>query len=197
MTAQLKAGPLSAIRRYLRESRAVSAVEFALLAPLMLVLLLGGTELTEAITIKRKTILVTRTIADLVSQATTINDTDIESIFKAANAVLSPFPDTNLKMTVSSIGIDGAGNTKIIWSDAYNGADPHTDDDIALPTGIALPNTSIIWAEAEYSYTPLFGHILTQAMFPNGIVPLKDHVYLRPRLKNYICRDTGSQVLCS
>jgi Flp pilus assembly protein TadG len=208
MAGPIRKGIRYAIRRYSRETRAISAVEFALLTPLMLTLLLGGTELTEAITIKRKTILATRTIGDLVSQSTSISNTDMTAIFNAAQSVLSPFSSTNLKIKVSSVGIDNNGNAKIIWSDAAGGATPNTvGSSVTLPAGkdvngndapsLGLKNASIIWAEGEYDYTPLFGYIFTQVIFPDGVVPLKDHVYLRPRLNNYVCRNTGSQNYCS
>lgn len=195
MASPAGSGIFCLIRRYLRETRGISAVEFALVAPIMVTLLLGGSELTQAITVKRKTIIATRTIADLVAQSTEINNTDLTNIFKATQAVLEPFPNNELKIVVSSVGIDASGNASIIWSEAYNGATKPTE--VTLPTGLdAYPNTSLIWAEAEYEYTPIFGFIFTQALYPNGVVPLKDHIYLRPRLNPYVCRQTSTKKIC-
>ena len=69
MRNKFHSGFLTTVRRLIRERRGVSAVEFALLLPFMLTLYLGGTEITQAITIKRKTTIVTRTIGDFVAQA--------------------------------------------------------------------------------------------------------------------------------
>jgi Flp pilus assembly protein TadG len=186
-------GILRSIRRFARETHGISAVEFALLLPLMLTLYLGGTEITQGITIKRKTIIATRAIGDLVSQATNITDAQMQTIFDATTAVLALYSSGNFKVIVSSVGIDGSGNAKIIWSEATGGATAHAaNDPVTLPTGLnAFPNTSLIWAEGEYDYTPAIGYVIT------GQLTLKDHLYLRPRLKGFVCRETGGQTTCS
>ena len=60
------------IRRLLRDKRGVSAVEFAMLLPLMVTLYLGGVEVSQAVAIDRKVTLVARSLGDLVAQATTV-----------------------------------------------------------------------------------------------------------------------------
>jgi Flp pilus assembly protein TadG len=184
-------GILLTIRRFVRENRALSAVEFALILPVMLTLFLGGTEITQGITIKRKTTIATRTIGDLVAQGTNINNAEMTAIFAATGSVLSPYSAANLKMVVSNISIDANNVARIVWSDGYNGGVPHTvGTTITLPTGLnAYPNTSLIWAEADYTYTPTIGYVVT------GSLDLKDRVYLRPRLVSCITRDTGSTTL--
>lgn len=186
-------GILRALVGFARDKRAVSAVEFALLLPIMVTLLLGGTEITQGITIKRKTIIATRAMGDLVAQGTSINNTQMQAIFDATTAVLAPYPAGNYKIIVSSVGIDGSGNAKVIWSDAWGGATAHAvNTPVTLPPGLnAFPNTSLIWTEGEYGYTPTIGYMIT------GELKLKDHMYLRPRLKSHVCRETGTQTLCS
>ncbi|MCC6947477.1 MAG: pilus assembly protein [Bradyrhizobiaceae bacterium] len=196
MASPAGSGLLCTIRRYLRETRGISAVEFAFVAPIMVTLLLGGAELTQAITAKRKTTIATRAIADLIAQSTEIDNTDLANIFKAIEAVIQPFPDANFKIVVSSVGFDADGNAEIIWSEAHGGAAKHQE--ATLPDGLgAVPaTTTLIWAEGEYSYTPIFGLVFTNALYPGGVVPLKDHIYLRPRLKPHVCRKTATETIC-
>jgi Flp pilus assembly protein TadG len=52
-----------------RDTRGVSAVEFALLLPLMIALYLGAVELSQGIAADRKVTLTTRTIADPTTPA--------------------------------------------------------------------------------------------------------------------------------
>lgn len=187
-----KTGVLIAIRRFVRERRGISAVEFALLLPVMLTLFLGGTELTQGITIKRKTTIATRAIGDMVAQAINITDAEMQGIFQATAAVIAPYSAGNYKIIVSSIGIDAAGTAKVIWSDATNGATPRErDSEVTLPDGLnQFPNTTLIWAEGEYGYTPAIGYMIT------GEMKLRDHVYLRPRLRSCVRRETGGQAYC-
>src|SRR5712692_8094544 len=92
MKNDTRQGFLTRIARFRRDSRGISAVEFAFVFPVMVVLFLGGTAMTQGVVLKRKTTLVTRTVGDLVSQYTQIVDTDMTSIFSAATAVINPYP---------------------------------------------------------------------------------------------------------
>ncbi len=190
-SAPARGGLLLLIRRLLRERRGVSAVEFALVVPVMVTLFIGGTELTQGITIKRKTTIATRTIADLVAQSSTINNNDINAIFAATAAVLAPYPASNLKLVVSNIQIDANNRATVVWSDGYHGGAARAPGTpVTLPQGLdAFPNSSLIWAEAEYTYRPTIGYVIT------GTLDLKDKVYLRPRLVSCIERMRGSQKL--
>jgi Flp pilus assembly protein TadG len=187
-----KTGIMIALRRFLRDPRGVSVVEFALLLPVMVTLFLGGTEVTQAITIKRKTTIVTRTLGDLTAQSTTLADGDINAIMLAVNSVVAPFSPSNLKIIISSVSIDADKAAKIVWSDATNGATPRTAGaTVTLPEGLnQFPNTTLIWAEAQYDYTPAIGYVIT------GTVALEDHVYLRPRLVRCVKRIKGGQEFC-
>ena len=48
------------VRRLLRDKRGISAVEFAMLLPLMVTLYLGGVEVSQAVAIDRKVTLIAR-----------------------------------------------------------------------------------------------------------------------------------------
>ena len=97
------------LRRLLHAVEGVSAVEFALIAPIMITLFIGGTEVTQGITIKRKVTIATRTIADLVAQDNSINNAEMNLIFAATDSVLAPYSGSKLKMVISSVEIDNNG----------------------------------------------------------------------------------------
>jgi Flp pilus assembly protein TadG len=188
MRTKPRSGFLTTFNRLVRERHGVSAVEFALLLPFMLTLYLGGTEVTQAVTIKRKTTIVTRTIGDFVAQSSTITNAQMLNIMNATKAVVAPYAQGNLRIVVTSVGIDGANNATVVWSDATANATAKTAGaSVTLPTGLnAFPNTTVIWTEAEYVYTPPIGYMIT------GNMVLGDHMYMRPRLVARVCRDTGA-----
>jgi Flp pilus assembly protein TadG len=169
-------------RRLSSDQSGVSAVEFAMLLPLMLSLYLGTVEISQGIAADRKVTLTARTVADLVSQVTSINNAGMTNSLNAAAAVMAPYSVSKLKVTVSSVSIDAQGKATIAWSDTYNGTARATGSTVTLPTALAVPNTSLIWSEVQYSYTPTIGYVIT------GTLTLKDQIYMRPRLSDSVAR---------
>ena len=165
-----------------KDERGVSAVEFAMLLPLMLSLYLGAVEVSQGIGADRKVTLTARTVADLVSQAQSVNNNDMTNSLNAASAVMSPYSVSNLKVVVSSVKINAQGVATVDWSDTLNGTARAKDSTVTLPTALNIPNTSLIWSEVQYTYTPVVGHFIT------GSLSLKDQIYMRPRMSDTVAR---------
>src|SRR3954467_4914904 len=89
-----------AFASFAQDRRGVSAVEFAMLLPLMITLYLGSVEISQGVGIDRKVTLTTRTVGDLASQVATINNADMTNLLNAAASVLTPYDATRLRVTV-------------------------------------------------------------------------------------------------
>ena len=100
-------------RRFAGDTQGVSAIEFALVLPLMLTLYLGGAEVAQAISANRKLTLVSRTVADLASQYTTLSDANMTNLLNASATVVSPFSSSPLKVTVSQVKIAANGTATV------------------------------------------------------------------------------------
>ena len=166
------------LRRFNDDKRGVSAVEFAMLLPLMVTLYIGGVEVSQAIAVDRKVTLVSRTVGDLVAQSTSVNSNDMTNILNAAASVVQPFSSSLIKVTVSRVDVDGNGVAKVIWSKTKNGT--VKSGTVTLPSALNTANTSVIWAQSEYVYTPAMGYVIT------GNLTLKDQIYMRPRLSDTV-----------
>src|SRR5262252_723392 len=127
------ATPSRQIRSLIADQRGVSAVEFAMLLPLMITLYLGAVEISQGVGIDRKVTLTTRTVADLASQVSSINNADMTNLLNASAAVIVPYDTTQLKVTVSEITIDSNGTAKIVWSDTLNGTARAVGSTVTLP----------------------------------------------------------------
>ena len=176
--------------RLARDQRGVSAVEFAMLLPFMLTLYLGGVEVSQGVAMDRKTTMVVRAVADLAAQTTTITNTDMTNILNASAAVVAPYSANNLKVTVSSVNIDSQSKATIKWSDAYNTTARPAGQAVAVPAALLVANTTLIWGEVQYAYTPTIGYVLT------GTLNLSDQIYMRPRLSTCVTRTTSSGSVC-
>jgi Flp pilus assembly protein TadG len=161
-----------------RSSRhGVAAVEFALIVPVMLLLLLGTFEVSQAIAAKRKAVLTASTVANIVTQYTNISASQtMPDILNASASVLIPFSSNNAIVVVSCISIDAQGIAKIAWSQALPSGDARTVGQIVtVPAALDVPSTSLIFGETTYAYTPVVD-------FMNlGTSNLYSSVYMLPR----------------
>ncbi|MDC7785755.1 pilus assembly protein [Rhodoplanes sp. TEM] len=178
------------LQRFAGDDGGVSAVEFALLLPVMLTLYLGGVEVTSAVSIDRKVTLVSRTVADLVAQATTVTTADLTDVLQASTAVAAPYSASPLKVTVSSVTIDTSKTAKIVWSSTLNGTARVKDADVTAlipqalrdPCATATTACTLIWGEATYDYKPTIGYVIT------GTLTLKDQIFMKPRMSNEVTK---------
>ncbi len=168
------------LSRFAKDKRGVSAVEFAMLLPLMLTLYLGGVEVSQGVSIDRKVTLTARTVADLVAQVSNIDTNGINSVLGAATAIMAPYPDKDVTVTVSVVEIDKNGNAKIKWSSSKNGTARAVGSAVTVPPALNTPSTSLVWGEATYKYQPSIGYVVTGAM------NLNDQIYMRPRLSETV-----------
>jgi Flp pilus assembly pilin Flp len=148
------------MNRFWKSSAGVSSVEFALIAPLMLTLFLGMIELSDGLTAKRKVTAATSTVADLVSRANTISNSDVTDVYAAASAILAPFDTSEIEVRITSVVVNLDGTTEVGWGDALNTDALDPGDDYILPSGLGLPGGSVIVGEVTYEHMGLVGHFL-------------------------------------
>jgi Flp pilus assembly protein TadG len=162
-------------RRFFADQRGTSAIEFAVLLPLMLVMYFGSIQITDAISADRQVTQVASTVAEITSQYTQVAPTDVSNILSAASAVLSPFSLANATVTLTSVTIDNSGNATVAWSSCVNGTARSGNVTNLIPAGLLVPNTSVIWGEATYNYKPAIGWVIA------GTLQMYDQIFLRPR----------------
>jgi Flp pilus assembly protein TadG len=170
----LKTSILGKISRLARDKRGVSAVEFALLAPVMIGLYFGCAEIANGVGTDRKVSLIAAALANLSAQTTTIAAADMTNILDASGAIITPYDATKLKMTVSCIKIDANKVATVKWSVTRNGT--ASSGTVTIPTALAVANSYLILAQASYAYTPTVGYTIS------GTLNLSDQMYMTPRI---------------
>ena len=58
---------------------------------------------------------------------------------------------------------------------------------MTLPAALNVANSSLIWSEVQYAYTPTIGYVIS------GTLTLKDQIYMRPRLSDTRRRATSDR----
>jgi Flp pilus assembly protein TadG len=172
------------VRRMKRNEQGVAALEFAMIAPIMLTLYMGSIELHHALSADRRVTDIAGATADLVAQSSDISG-EMDTIFTAASTYLQPYGTANLRITVTSICHDKDDKGRVDWSVNYEngGVNDYAHMDlIDLPLNsedkpvLTIRGTSLIFAEVSYNYTSPLGKYVNNTT-------LADHYYLRPRLK--------------
>jgi Flp pilus assembly protein TadG len=193
-------------RRFVASTRGVVAVEFALIAPLLLLLFLASLDAGRAVAIYMKVRAATYALDAMTNQYTTIHDTDMQTILGAAAVVISPFSSTPASVVISQVSISAPGQTTatVDWSDTLNGTALAVGSSVAIPAGLASGNAptlcqlpappasqstynpacKLILGTVNYRYTPMFGYFIT------GPITLTDSLFMTPRNVTSITRSS-------
>lgn len=167
--------------RAAHDETGATAIEFALIAPLLLMVLVAGTEITQAVMAARKVATATRTVADLTAQiqgTTPVTPTMVDEVFAAARLIITPYPADSLKVTISRVDVKNVNNVPVartVWTAPRNGGTPRPCTALnrianaASPSADAFPEG--MYYEGRFivaDVTYIFGAPLTRNFAPNA-----------------------------
>ena len=176
-------------RAFLAHEAGVAAVEFSLILPILLVLWIGGVEVTSALSVDRRLNNLASAIGDLVARSKTVTYNDVDNIFDIGPGALYPYSNTGLTVRVSAVWIDAGQVAKVKWSRA-EGTTAYSDNQTVttvVPTALRTAETELIMAEVSYVYRPAVGYVIT------GNLNLSDRMFFVPRLVDRVslCDNAG------
>lgn len=176
-------------RRLRRDERGIAATEFAVIVPLMLMMFFGTVEISSGVAVDRKVTLIARTLSDLVSQSTSVGDTDFTNFFAASNLIIWPYGATPINATVSELYVNPTTlKATVQWSKAYgSGTVRSSGSQVTIPAALATGGTYLIYSEVNYRYVPAVGYIMNKLG-----VTLSDTNYTRPRQSTCVLYGTAS-----
>jgi Flp pilus assembly protein TadG len=192
--------PSHRFKRFAGHESGIAAVEFSLILPILVVLWIGGVEVTQALSIDRRLNNLASALGDLPARTKILTYGEIDNIFDIGPGAMFPFCDTQaecsaqgLVMRITAVNMDEDGNPEVAWTrkrgtlpsgvPAYNVG----DDVEEVPATLRAPDTQLIMSEVYYSYTPAVGYVITST------IGLEDQMYFVPRLvqKVQLCDDDG------
>jgi Flp pilus assembly protein TadG len=167
----------SSVRDFVADRRAIAATEFAVIVPLMLVMFFGTVEFSSAVAIDRKVTMIARTLSDLTSQSTAVDNSDMQDTFTASISMIMPYDPTLVNGTVLQIYIDSSSVAKIQWSKSATIASGATQATLtAAPPALAAGTT----VTSMIPSTLLIPSTYLIFVLKSGIT-LSDVSYTRPR----------------
>lgn len=133
----------------------LAAVEFAFIAPIMILFFFGVIEGSAAYSASRKVLLSANTLADLVAQETSITKDNLDDLFTGMEDVIDE-RDIDVTFRVVSVYLDTAtGDVKVHWSRDSSGGVPYAAGSAyAGDVDASLLNdaSSLVVAETLYNY---------------------------------------------
>lgn len=156
-----------------RDHKGASAVEFALIFPVLFVMYVAAAEALQAYQAQRNVAHIAATMADITAQNRSVTTEELNDILAASVSMMHPFPNVRLQQRVSSLSRSGSGSVTTDWTAKKEYTNPGGP---SVPTGYLAPNESVIVTDVIYDYEPTFG------IFLPDTIRMVRHAYVRPRL---------------
>ena len=170
----------------MKHDHAIAAVEFALIAPFLILLYLGSVDLTVGLSTDRKLTNLAGILTDLVARGAVddVSDALVNDYFEAAIPIMRPHDPTITGMRITIATVDESGTASVIASMAANGMIARSvGESIEVPQyyiELASGNCLVV-GEATYRHQPLF------AMVFNGELNLTQRSISIPRFDSNAC----------
>lgn len=159
----------------------VSAVEFALISPVLVIMYFGVIETTQMMTADRRVSHTASVVGDLVAQDFNVNTAEVEEIFDASLLMFVPFDGSLAKLRVSSVGMKD-GELEVLWSQPRDMV-PAQIEDLDIPEALIDDGETLIVSEVRFKYDSALGYFYPHANW------LSETFYLRPRVSNEVTHD--------
>lgn len=190
-------------RRLVADRRGVAAIEFALIAPLMLAMCLVTWELALAIETSRKVGRAGSLSGDLVAQLQSVTASELQGILDIGSAIIQPYNRTDPDITITAIEItdEPASETRIKWEYKLEGKEADGTNDYApgapagtvtsVPEDLRIPGSFLIRVHSHLDYRPVivWGDESKETLgltSARATYNMAETYYLRPRITNAI-----------
>ncbi|RUX09352.1 pilus assembly protein [Mesorhizobium sp. M8A.F.Ca.ET.059.01.1.1] len=179
--------------RFWSNRRGVAAVEFALIAPVLLIMYFMTMEASQAIETSKKVSRIGSMVADLVTQQPTIVKADLDAIMKIGSVTLQPYNRSVPDITITAIQVttDPAPKVLVVWSrkvtsGAYS-VGAAAGSTTTVPTALRVAGTFLVRVDSTLGYKPIVGWT-TDTQQKLGFIEtlakgmtMSETYYLRPR----------------
>lgn len=180
------------LRNPWKDNRGVAAIEFGLLLPVLIALLIGSLEVTFKLWSTQKAEKLAVTLADVVAQSQEVTTSDLEALTSSVDKIMEPFPfGDDGAVIISSVYVPQApegepvGDPIVNWQRKFPaGGTFDATSKIGAAGGTAnLPNgfdlnerDNVIVAEVFYKYSPIAPGVL----FDEDVIYRR--AFFKPRL---------------
>lgn len=187
--------------RFGLDKRGVAAVEFAFLAPILLVMYFMTMEASQAIETSKKVARLGSMVADLTTQVQgSSTKADLEGIMKLGQTALLPYARSKPTIIITGVQLSGDATPKatVAWSRKMENGNFSqgltVGTQIVVPPALAIQNTFLVKVDSNLAYQPLIlwaaGADKTLNLTSFNNISMGETYLLRPRtLQKLDCTD--------
>lgn len=175
-------------KRGLHDKSGIAAIEFALIAPIFIILYIGLAETSFAIGTDREVSHAASVAGDLTTQLDVVSQSELEDVLAAALTVmnLDPSDRGSVNIEIASYSKDSSGTVDRIGYATMGPAIPAGPTIDTLANGLndqLLSDVSgVVIARVEYEYTPPITRFV-------NTVRLSETIFLKPRRSSNLLFD--------
>lgn len=159
---QASKGLFRQLRRFIADRRGVGAIEFAIVAPLLIMTYIGAFEVTVGVTVARKVARASSNVSDLLTRSETTNKATLTAMKEVTRAVVAPFTQEYYVLKMTGVAVDAAGNATVAWSRQWSRvrgtakeseSTPYTNGTaVTLPSNVESKDSFIVRTEFEMKH---------------------------------------------
>ncbi len=170
------------LRRFGVARKGSAALEFAIIAPMMIFLLFGSVDLLDMLNANKRVQNATASLADVVARDTEVSDDEVDGFWAALDVLMFPDNGAALNIRISSVTIQSTSTARVVWSEGRGMSPRVVNSTVTLPAAMMTPGTSVIMAESSFDYSAPLGFLA------HGLTTMRHEAYRRSRLVDPIPR---------
>jgi Flp pilus assembly protein TadG len=190
-------GKQAGSRRFWRDRRGAAAVEFALIAPLLLGMYFMSVEAGSAIETKRKLSRAAALIGNIVSQQESVTKANLKDIVTIGQTLLQPYNRGDPPaVTITGITMNSATPPQptVAWSYSQGGTALTKGNAISVPEKLLTPGRFLVLVNSSLAYKPMIAWdasgsstVGITTVFNN--IGMTETHYEAPRFADVTCTD--------
>lgn len=170
----------SFLHRWWKTEDGVAAVEFAIIFPVLVTLMLGVFDMGYGLLAAQKTIRASQVTGDLIARNKEVSENDILEAIDAGEIALVPFDTSSYEYRILSIEFtDDDGSYDILW-ERSNGPASFDDAFAGSLSNIAEIGEGLVIVQVKYDYVPTFANFVIDEM------AFREIAFLRGRLSKTV-----------
>lgn len=170
------------VGRFARDGSGVAGIEFAVTFPILLILIAGSVDISEALVAQRKSRQIASSIAGFMADQSQWTKSEVDDLLTAGTFMIRPYKAEDLKLVVSILERKPDGTMKVAASRASGGdaLAVGSAPSVEVPEDIRSDASDLVLAQVDFKLETPFS-----ALWPyytvNNKFEYKTYYFARPR----------------